>query len=83
MIGAGGNDVDQSMPRQSEDRLGIAGAERTGRLDRLRALDRRAAGGQRRVDFQPGAGARGGDRRAERLFEIGAKLADARPGQRL
>ena len=70
------------MARQREHRLGIAGAERPRRLDRLRQRDRRAGRGQRRVDRQAGVRPRRRHRRGELLFEKSAELADARRGER-
>ena len=52
------------MARQREDRLGIAGAVGTGRLDRMHERGRRRARRQRGVDLERRVGAGRGDRLA-------------------
>src|SRR5215469_4717122 len=65
--------ISELMARQSQDWLRIAGAEGPSAGEQGRGLEIGGARGQRAIDREPIGKPRRGDRRAEPLFEIGAK----------
>ena len=76
MVGPDARDALDAVPRQREQRLGVAGAVGPGRVDGASMLRRRGRGGERGVDLQAVVAPRLLDRRLQRRFEMGAHFAE-------